>query len=337
MATKIADVAARAGVSTATVSRVLSGKPHVSDAMRARVMSAVEELAYRPSRVARSLRARRANILGLIVSDIQNPFFTAIVRGIEDSAYQRRFGVFLCNSDESPDKEALYIDLMLAEQVSGVIISPTVDGAPFYQRLLDARVPIVAFDRFLVGMAVDTVVIDNVSVARRLVEGLIANGHRRIAAVVGSEMATTGSERRQGYEQAVQIHGMPLDEGLIRVGNPRQADGYRATQELLALADPPTAIFTGNNLLTVGVLQALHEHHRIRGDHRIEVAAIDELDWMRVVDIPLSVAAQPTYEMGRTAAELLFDRMDDFDRSPQKIVLPAQVHIQRTAIQTLEV
>ncbi len=330
MATKIADVAERAGVSTATVSRVLSGKPHVSDAMRARVLAAVNELGYRPSRVARSLRARRANIIGLIVSDIQNPFFTAIVRGIEDIAYERQFGVFLCNSDEDPDKESLYIDLMLAEQVAGVIIAPTVGGAPYYHRLLEANVPIAAFDRYLVGMDVDTVVINNVSVSRQLVTALITGGHRRIAAVVGSSMATTGSERRQGYEKALQSYGISIDEALIRVGDPKQADGYRATQELLSLPEPPTAIFAGNNLLTVGVLQALHEHHRVSGSQRIEVAAIDELDWMRVVDIPLSIAAQPTYAMGRKAAELLFARMTEFSRPAQRIVLPADVKIRHS-------
>jgi DNA-binding LacI/PurR family transcriptional regulator len=142
-------------------------------------------------------------------------------------------------------------------------------------------------------------------------------------------MATTGSERRQGYEEALHAHGISLEEALIRVGDPKQADGYRATQELLSLPEPPTAIFAGNNLLTVGVLHALHEHHRVSGSRRIEVAAIDELDWMRVVDIPLSMAAQPTYAMGRKTAKLLFARMSDFDRPAQRIVLPADVKIWR--------
>ena len=325
MPTKIADVAERAGVSTATVSRVLSGKPHVSASMRERVLNAVADLGYRPSRVARSLRAQRANIIGLIVSDIQNPFFTAIVRGVEDIAYERQFGVFLCNSDEDPAKEELYIDLLLAEQVSGAIISPTVDGAPFYLRLQDAGVPIAAIDRRLAGSEIDTVRVDNMQAATELVESLIRQGHTRIGAVIGSSLAMTGVERRAGYEQALRRHGVDVDRRLLRVGMPKQAFGYAATNELMDLKDPPTAIFIGNNLLTIGALRALHERGLSPGVD-VALAVFDEMDWMAVLDVPLLVAAQPTYAMGRMAAELLFARMDDAARPAQDVVIAATIH-----------
>jgi DNA-binding LacI/PurR family transcriptional regulator len=296
--------------------------------MRERVLAAVAELGYRPSRVARTLRARRANIIGLIVSDIQNPFFTAIARGVEDIAYERQYGVFLCNSDEDPQKEALYVELMLAEQVAGVIVSPTVEGAPYYANLLDAGIPVTAIDRRLGGQAVDTVRIDNVAAAYALVRGLIEQGHRRIGAIVGSALATTGWERRLGYEDALREHGIVQDEGLIHAGAPKQRFGYLAARTLLTQAEPPTAIFAGNNLITVGLLQALHELG-LRPGHEVAIAAFDELDWMNVLDIPLLVAAQPTYEMGRHAAELLFARAESRDRPPQELVLSAQIHDSR--------
>ena len=147
MPAKIEDVARQAGVSTATVSRVLSGKPYVSDELRERVKGAVQDLNYRPSRVARSLRVQRSSIIGLIISDIQNPFFTSVVRAVEDIAYQQQYSVFLCNSDEDPAKETLYIDLMLAEHVAGFIVSPTASHNDAYRRLVEARVPVVAIDR----------------------------------------------------------------------------------------------------------------------------------------------------------------------------------------------
>jgi DNA-binding LacI/PurR family transcriptional regulator len=317
--------------------------------MRERVLAAVAELGYRPSRVARTLRARRANIIGLIVSDIQNPFFTAIARGVEDIAYERQYGVFLCNSDEDPQKEALYVELMLAEQVAGVIVSPTVEGAPHYASLLEAGIPVTAIDRRLGGPAVadvcidtvridtvriDTVRIDNVAAAYTLVAGLIQQGHRRIGAILGPALATTGWERRQGYEDALRDHGIVPDERLMHTGIPKQRFGYLAARALLTQADAPTAIFAGNNLITVGLLQALHELG-LRPGHEVAIAAFDELDWMNVIDIPLLVAAQPTYAMGRHAAELLFARAENRDRPSQELILSAEIHDSRFQPETV--
>ena len=165
MTVTIEDVAQRAGVSTATVSRVIAGKPYVRDALRIRVLDAIQELNYRPSRVARSLRVQRSSIIGLIISDIQNPFFTSVVRAVEDVAQQRGFSVMLCNSDESTDKEAAYIDLLLDEQVSGLIVSPTSTNTDIYRRLVEANVPVVAIDRRVENTPMDMVVGDNVQAA----------------------------------------------------------------------------------------------------------------------------------------------------------------------------
>lgn len=331
MAAKIEDVARQAGVSTATVSRVLSGKPYVSDDLRKRVLGAVQSLNYRPSRVARSLRVQRSSIIGLIVSDIQNPFFTAVVRAVEDAAYRQRFSVFLCNSDEDRAKETMYLELMLAEHVAGVILSPTLGENDAYRHLIEAGIPAVAIDRRVHNVDIDSVLVDNVGAAREIVTHLLDCGHRRIGAVVGTPASSTGEERLRGYVEALQSYGLAIEPDLIRTGMPRIATGREFTAELLSLPEPPTAIFTGNNLLTIGALGAIHERGlRIPDD--IALAAYDEMDWMYFVKPALTVVAQPTYELGRTAVELLLQRMENPDRPPQEVVLHATVHIRESSL-----
>jgi DNA-binding LacI/PurR family transcriptional regulator len=334
MSVKIEDVARQAGVSTATVSRVLSGKPYVSEELRERVLNAVQNLNYRPSRVARSLRVHRSSIIGLIISDIQNPFFTAIVRAVEDTAYRSRHSVFLCNSDEDIDKETMYIDLMMAEHVAGVIISPTAGQNDAYRRLVEAGVPVVALDRRVLNVDLDSVLVDNVGAALRLVSHLIERGHTRIGAVVGTPVQSTGEERLRGYVEALQIHKLPVLSELIRTGPPRTASGHELTNELLALSNPPTAIFTGNNLLTIGALRAIHERElRIPDD--IALAAFDEMDWMFFVKPALTVVAQPTYDLGQKAVELLLHRMEAPDAPYQEVVLSPTLHIRESSMRRL--
>ncbi|MBK8045901.1 MAG: LacI family DNA-binding transcriptional regulator [Anaerolineales bacterium] len=330
MPTKIEDVARRAGVSTATVSRVLSGKPYVSDELRQRVLGAVNTLNYRPSRVARSLRVQRSSIIGLIVSDIQNPFFTAVVRAIEDTAYQNKFSVFLCNSDEDVGKETMYLDLMLAEHVAGVIISPTAGMNDAYRRLVEERVPAVAIDRRITNVAIDSVLVDNVGAARQLVTHLIEQGHSRIGAVLGTPASSTGEERLRGYLDALHAHGLPVEQDLIRTGMPRILEGHAMMRELLQLPKPPTAVFTGNALLTIGALRAIHSSG-LRFPDDIAMAAFDEMDWMFFVKPALTVVAQPTYDLGRLAVELLLKRMDEPDRPIEEVVLAAHVHYRESS------
>jgi len=326
---RIKDVARRAGVSSATVSRVLANKPHVSQEMHERVLAAVEELGYQANRVARSLRAQRAAIIGLIISDIQNPFFTSLVRAVEDVAYQHEYGVFLCNSDEDIEKERLYIDLLHAEKVAGVVISPTRETDNPSRKLVEAGIPVVAVDRRMLDLEVDTVVVDNVGAALDIVGHLISDGYRRIAAVVGPPTTTTGRERLEGYVRALKAHGLPILPRLVGTGLPKEAFGYQFTAELLNLDEPPTALFTGNNLLTVGALRAIHERGlRIPDD--IALVAFDEMDWMSLIRPSLTVVAQPTYELGRAAAELLLKRIEDSTCPIQEIMLKPTIFIRQS-------
>jgi len=326
---RIKDVAHHAGVSGATVSRVLAEKPHVSQDVRERVLAAVEGLGYQPNRVARSLRVRYSKIIGLIISDIQNPFFTSLVRAVEDVAYKHQYGVFLCNSDEDIEKERLYINLLHAERVAGVVISPTREKDNPCRKLVEINTPVVAVDRRMLDLEVDTVIIDNAGAAFDIVSQLISDGYHRIAAVVGPPTTTTGRERLEGYTQALKAHGLPILPHLVRTGLPKETLGYQFTGELLDLPEPPTALFTGNNLLTVGAIRAIHERG-LRIPNDIALVAFGEMDWMSLIRPNLTVVSQPTYEMGRIAAELLLERIEDGDRAIQEIVLKSTIYIRQS-------
>lgn len=323
---RIIDVARRAGVSSATVSRVLSNKPHVRPEMQERVWEAVEELGYRPNRVARSLRVQKSNTIGLIISDIQNPFFTSIVRAVEDTAQKEGFSIFLCNSDENPEKEKMYLNLMHDEHVAGIIVSPTRETEGPYESLLDNGVPIVTLDRRITGAKTDTVLINNVDAASQLVTHLISDGHCRVGAVVGPSDITTGRERLEGYVQALKQHDLEvLPELIIQVLH-KEKEGFEATTKLLALPQPPDAIFAGNNLLAVGALKAIRAQGlRIPDD--VALASFDEMTWTSLIEPGLTVVRQPTYDLGRTATELLLQRLKEPERTPREVVLKGELVI----------
>jgi DNA-binding LacI/PurR family transcriptional regulator len=330
MTVHINDVANRAGVSSATVSRVLAEKDVVKESTRKKVLKAVEELGYRPSRVARSLRVKSSQIIGLIISDIQNPFFTSLVRAVEDLAHANNYALFLCNSDENLEKETLYIDLMLAERVAGVIITPTSEQINPCQRLLDAEIPIVAVDRRVLACNIDTVLVDNLRGAYELTEHLIKHGHTRIGAIMGSPQITTGRERLEGYQLALQAQGIPFNPELVRVGVPKIDAGKRFTCDLLDLTNPPTAVFTGNNLLTIGALSVINERN-LKIPDEIAVVGFDDPKWTELINPPLTVVAQPTYELGRKAAGLILKRITEPDRPTELIILEPEIMIRESS------
>ena len=320
---RIGDVARRAGVSAATVSRTLAGKPHVSAAVRSRVMEAVGALSYRPNRIARSLRVRRSRFVGLVVSDIQNPFFNSVVRAVEDALQPHGFAVFLCNTDENPEREALYLELLADEQVAGVILTPAQAEAGRYESFAGSGMPVVVIDREVAGLEVDTVVSDNFEAARKAVAQLAGQGHRRVGAVLSDLSIATGQLRFDGYRQALEEAGLPFDPDLAAFGKPVEAVGYDLARRVLGRPDPPTALFTGSKLLTLGTLHYLWDHH-IRVPEDVALAAFDALDWLPGTPEMLSVT-QPAYDIGRQAAGLLLARLEHPDRAPERFVLPSSL------------
>jgi len=306
----LTDVAKLADVSIATVSRAISHPGKVAPATLALVQKAMTELGYKPNRVARRLRQKggRRHLLGLIIPDIQNPFFSEIARGVEDVAYANEFAVMLCNSDEDLKKEAFYLDVMQAESVDGIILPPINDRDSAVARLAEAGMPIVSVDRSMVNATIDKVEVDNRQGAFEAVDHLIRLGHRRIGMITGRQNVSTSRDRRLGYEEALAAHNLPLRANYIRVGDYKQASGHALATELLALPNRPTALFVSNNLMTVGAMEAIHKWG-LRIPEDVAVIGFDDLPWAEALDPPLTVVRQPAYEVGRAAAELLLKRL----------------------------
>lgn len=327
----IKDVAALAGVSTATVSRVLSDKPHVRPELRARVLEAVEALDYRPNLVARSLRVQKTHFIGLVVADIRNPFFTDISRSVEDTAYNDQFSVLLCNSDENADKEKMYMNLMRDENVAGVIVAPTHESAKKFHRHR-FNFPIVVVDRAVKiteKAKYDVILIDNVDAAYRLTMHLVENGCRNIAGVFGAN-SFTGEKRRKGFESALQHADLPLKPENMLFVAPRRSAGLTAAKQLLELPERPDAIFTTNSLLTAGVLQGILDAG-LRVPDDLALVGFDEAPWINLVRPAITVIAQPTRDIGRMATRMLLERIKNPDLPAREVILQGQLQIRESS------
>jgi LacI family transcriptional regulator len=329
--TTILDVAALARVSPATVSRVLNGKEDVGADLRRRVLGAVAELGYRRNGPARSLRTRAAMVVGIIISDITNPFFTAVVRGAEDQAQRAGYSVVLANADEDVAKEARYLEVAAAEQMAGVLLSPASPRQTRIDVLLEQGIPVVTIDRHLATPPVDSVMVNNHQAAREAAQHLISQGCQRVGLVAGPVQTTTGAGRLAGYRAALRAAGRTLDRSLIVYADFRTEGGYAATWQLLRQRRPPDGLLFSNNLMTVGGLQAIAEAGlAVPGD--IAVVGFDDASWATALRPPLTVVAQPTYEIGQRAAELLLRRVDGEKFPPRHVVLRAEL-IERASSQ----
>jgi LacI family transcriptional regulator len=327
----IYDVAAKAGVSAATVSRVLNGSGAVSSNLTERVQAAVEELKYRPNGVARNLRRRATTVWGLIISDIGNPFFTAMVRGVEDAALEAGYSLVLCNSDDVLDKEGRYIQVALAEQMAGVIITPASEAQSDLTPLLARGIPVVAVDRRLSRHDVDTVVGDNIRGARLAIEHLLESGCRRIACITGPTQTTTAQERLEGYRQAIAAAGLKVDKSLIMVENFKEDGGYAGAERLLALDHPPDGLFVANNLMTVGALEAVMDVG-VDIPQDLLVVGFDDIPWARLTHPRLTTVHQPTYDMGRDAGRLLAARLRGDAGPARTVVLSPALKIRESSV-----
>ena len=324
----IRDVARRAGVSVATVSRVLNKNPRVKPHLRARVERAIRELNYQPSALARGMRSQTAQVLGLIVPDIQDPFFPSLARAIEDTAHESRYSLLLCNSDEDPDKELRYVEVMLTQRVAGLILIPA--SADLCEALQQSNMPLVCAVRPLPACQVDTVLLDNELGGRLAMEHLIALGHRRIGLIIGFRDGSVSQERFDGYRAALAAAQVPFDPELVRYGGLAELGGYEGTSELLTRERPPTALLVTNYHLTIGVLQAIQDAG-IRMPHDLSLVSFADMPGISAFKPSLTVVRQPIYEMGREAANLLLRHIKkEAPQSPMLVRLAPELVVRES-------
>lgn len=324
---RIKDVAAAAGVSVATVSRVLNDSPSVNDETRRRVYDAMSALNYVPNAVARSLRTTATRTIGLIIGDILNPFFTELARGVEDEARREGYTVVMGNADERPDEQDHYVRTLLEQRVDGLLICPTAELTPLVQQLAEAGRPLVFLDRSIAGLDVPTVRSDGASAIAELVRHLREQGHRRIALASGPATLSTGRERTEAFAAAMAAEGLELRPEYVRPGDFREGSGRRITAELLDLPEPPDAVFFGDNLMTLGGLEEIRARG-LRIPRDVAIASFDDVTWFKHIDPPVTAIAQPAAEMGRHAVRLLLSRVNG--RPAASEVLPATLVIRRS-------
>lgn len=274
----IKDVAAEAGVSIASVSKVLNNPDYGSVEMRAKVVAAIRKLGYQPSNIARSMVMGKTNLIALVIPDVRNQFFTSVARGVEDVASKHDYRVMLCNTDEDPVKEQKYIDVFRGKIVDGFIISVASDRDRYLGRIDTETLPFVFIDRVCEGISVDAIVVDNKDGAYKAVSHLLQLGHRRVGLITGKRDTLPGRERLRGYTEAYKALGLEPYTEIIKDGGFTIEGGYKATKALLDVESRPTAIFVANNAMTIGCLKALAEA-KVKIPDEISVVGFDDSEW----------------------------------------------------------
>lgn len=323
----INEVAKRAGVSIATVSRVLNNSDSVNEETRRKIQKAIKDLKYQPSRVAKRLRSKSvsSNLFGVLIPDIQNPFYVDVLRGIEDTAYKNNYAIIMCNYGQDEKKEIMYLDILQSEAIDGLIAAPVNENDQRLKDIIKNGLPVVCVDRGLAGIDVDIVRVDNEKGAFLAVSHLVKSGYKRISYISGLTTIPSSRMREQGYRRALENHQLFHPE-LIKRGNSTFESGVTLCAELLNLADPPDAIFTGNNLITLGALETIHKFGR-RIPEDIAIVGFDDMFWSSSLNPPLTAVRQPAYEIGKRAGELLIQRITDPQRPCIQMTLNAELMI----------
>ncbi|HTN57849.1 MAG TPA: LacI family DNA-binding transcriptional regulator [Protaetiibacter sp.] len=332
MAVSIRDVAERAGVSVGTVSNVLNKPDRVSEAVATRVHDAIRELGYVRNDAARQLRAGRSSSVGLVVLDARNPFFTDVARGAEDAAAEHGVAVLLGDSDEKPEREAAYLDLFEEQRVRGVLVSPLGDIRERLQRMRALGTPVVLVDRMADDSSLSSVSVDDVAGGRTAVAHLLETGRRRIAFVGGPLALRQVADRLAGAQHAVAA--VPDAQLEVLEGSALSvSEGRRMGEQLVARdpADRPDAVFTANDLLAVGLLQALVMRGGVRVPDDIALIGFDDIDFASATIVPLSSLRQPSRLIGQTALGILLEEADDPTLAPRQVVFQPELVIRESS------
>jgi LacI family transcriptional regulator len=328
----ITDVARRAGVSRATVSRVLNAYPHVRPRVRAAVQRAMRALGYRPDQVARSLARHETQTLGLVVADITNPFYAETARAIVETARGQGYNVILCNTDNLPRLQEEYVEILRQRRVDGIIFGSVFLRDPLVESLVSAGYPLVMYNRRLRSGLGNYIVLDNVRASRDLTAHLLNLGHRRIGFISGLRETSTAADRLKGYREALRSAGLAVDARLIRPGAFKGGMAQHAAQELLKQRHGPTAIVAGNDLMALWVIQAAGEMG-LQIPKDLAVVGFDDIQIAAHRDIQLTTMAQQKTEMGRLAVVWMLEIIRNpkrYAREPVQHVFPPILMVRRT-------
>lgn len=304
----IQDVAKLADVSIATVSRVINNQGGVRRVTEERILKAIEELGYIRSAAARTMKRKETNTIGVIVPDIKNPFFPLVMAGIEQKAREKEFFTILSSTNESPKVEEEIVKNFIERGVDGVIITTANENGDHLKLLQEQGIPVVAVDRSIKKFKVDTVLVDNKKGSYQAVQHLILQGHEKIAIICGPQSTTPGLERFLGYKKALEDYNIELDERYVMHGDFGEQSGIESTKRLFELDDQPTAIFSSNNLMTIGCMKALDELNWKLGSE-VSFIGFDEVDIATFLNPKLSVVARPMNAIGEIAFQLLHERI----------------------------
>ena len=319
-------VAAKAGVSVGTVSNVLSGSARVSPEFEKRVLLAIRQLNYRPNHIARSLKRNSTRLLGMVISDIANPFFPYVVRGAEDAAMERDYVLVTLNSDDRVDRELQLFSVLGRHRVDGILLVPASDRELNHVRALsEDGTPIVMLDRVPEDCSWDSVSVDNAVGAQRCVDYLISLGHRDIGLVSGAPHLVVSAERLRGYRNSLRIAKIPYRAGLVARGDFSFDTAYRVTRELLA-KERPSALFVSNHVMSMGSLKAIHELN-LKIPKDVSFLVFDDMQFFESMSPPITALSQPMYEMGRKAAELLIRRIEGTAEHPTHVVMETELKV----------
>src|SRR4051794_32672191 len=310
----MADVARLAGVSVTTVSHVINGTRPASERTRRSVLNAIERTGYRPNSIARALARGGTQSLGLAISGLSNPYFMDVVAAVEQAAGRAGHTLLLGDTREDPEHELRIVRTLAERQVDGLLLAPSVGAREHALPYLEsAGIPVVLLDRFVDGVALDQVGCDNEQPTARLVEHLIDLGHTRIAMAIGIPGLSTTHERVRGYQLALKRAGLPFDPQLLAEGGSHRDQAREAMHALLDLAQPPTAVVSGNNFMTIGLLRAISERG-LKVPDDIALVGFDDFEWADLFAPRLTVIRQPTTDLGSRAVELLLSRLEDPSR-----------------------
>jgi DNA-binding LacI/PurR family transcriptional regulator len=326
----IKDVAELAGVSVASVSRVLNTSRPVGTETHDRVIAAARQLNYSIDQRARAIRLKKSGTLGLIVADVGNPFTAQVISTIEAVAYRNGHDLFLCNSDEDEDRERLHCQAMAAQRIGGVIVLPVSFSGAALGPLLSNAIPVICLDRKVDDLALDAVLVNNDAGGTMAAVALFEAGHRRIA-VLGAGRTTPGRDRLIGFRRTLLERGVRLDDDLVRESNYKEDGGYSETLAVVSREPRPTALFIVNHPMTIGALRAIRDLG-LRVPRDISVLAFDDPAWAQLLDPALSTLRQPTDQLGTCAAEMLIERVAGRYVGPARLIVLQPLYMERASV-----